>query len=227
VIYNGVDSDLFAPPGPDDKRRLRCVLQIPENCIVVAYVGRKQAVKGFLVFLKVMEALLPRYANLMALAVGPTPHEALRETEFAEIRALSNKLGRGGRYRELPALPHQRLANIYKVTDVVLAPTYFQGEQHPLAICEALSAGTVAIASDWAGIKETIRDGETGFLLRKPGDFGEALQVTGRVLHDLHGLTHMRTAARLHVLENFHWQRSANRLETLFFELALSHLGRG
>ena len=53
VLPNGVDTALFAPPGAEEKQRLRAAWRVPVEAVVVTLAGRKQEVKGFHVFLRV------------------------------------------------------------------------------------------------------------------------------------------------------------------------------
>ena len=60
VIPNGADTDLFAPADAATRNGLRIALGIPAENFVLAYVGRKQASKGFLTFLQTLQILAAR-----------------------------------------------------------------------------------------------------------------------------------------------------------------------
>jgi glycosyltransferase involved in cell wall biosynthesis len=49
--------------------------------------------------------------------------------------------------------------------DVLLLPTYYEGEGYPGAIIEAYSIGLPVIATSWKAIPEIVRDGKTGILI--------------------------------------------------------------
>lgn len=52
--------------------------------------------------------------------------------------------------------------------DVMVLPTTYRREAHPLSIIEAFAAGVPVIATRHASIPEMVRDGENGFLLSVP-----------------------------------------------------------
>ncbi|MBK3426568.1 glycosyltransferase, partial [Methylobacterium ajmalii] len=55
-------------------------------------------------------------------------------------------------------------------------------ETGPLTVYEALAAGIPAVASDWAGAGEKIRDGETGFVVAP--DVAALAEAFGRLKDD-------------------------------------------
>lgn len=51
--------------------------------------------------------------------------------------------------------------------DVLLMPTYYDGEGYPGTIIEAYSIGLPVITTKWQAIPEIVSEGETGFLIEK------------------------------------------------------------
>ena len=80
----------------------------------------------------------------------------------------------------------------------VLPSTAFEGL--PLCLLEAMSMKVPVVASDVAGTREIVRDGDTGRLVR-PGDAGALADTIWRTLHDREGATKMAERARDLVLD--------------------------
>lgn len=59
--------------------------------------------------------------------------------------------------------------------DVVVLPTYYEGEGYPGVIVEAYSLGMPVITTDWNAIPEIVEEGETGFLIIPKSD--KALEI--------------------------------------------------
>lgn len=57
--------------------------------------------------------------------------------------------------------------------DVLVLPTTYRREAHPLSIIEAFAAGVPVIASRHASIPSMVRDGDTGFLVSVPPSYNE------------------------------------------------------
>lgn len=220
VIHNGVDTGLFVPAADEEKAAARRVLGIPPDVAVISYVARKQEAKGFYAYLKLVHKLLDARAAVFALAVGPTPADAVRDPHRAEIDALLAALKARPGFLDLPALPHARLALVYQVTDLIVAPTVFNGEQHPLAIIEPMAAGCVTLTTRIAGIVETVEHERTGLLLDDPDDPAELLARVRAVLDNLPRLAPLRAAARADVVARFDWAVITSQIESLYHRVA-------
>jgi glycosyltransferase involved in cell wall biosynthesis len=65
--------------------------------------------------------------------------------------------------------------------DVLLLPTYHQGEGHPAVVLEAFAAGIPVIATDWLSLPEIVEHGVRGLLVpvRSPDRIREAIETLG------------------------------------------------
>lgn len=79
------------------------------------------------------------------------------------MRALAEELGVSGRIRFLG----QRMDVPRLLAEAQLAALITNWEGLPLSILEAMRAGLPVVASDVGGIAETIRDGQTGYLVER------------------------------------------------------------
>lgn len=220
VVPNGADTDRFSPADDATRRGLRLALQIPPANFVLAYVGRKQASKGFVCFLQTLQILHDQGLDVRGVCAGPTPPDTLREDGYAEREALRMHLVEQGLLKDLPALPHHQLVNVYRVADCLLFATRFKGEQHPLVLIEALATGCVVITSRLAGITETVTDRKHALLLDDATDAREAAALAADIAAHPASYQHMREAGRTLARTRYDWRNIAGRVESIYFSVA-------
>ncbi len=63
-------------------------------------------------------------------------------------------------------LDNERVIEVLSTYDVLLLPTFYEGEGYPGIIIESYSIGKPVIASDWKAIPEMVKDGATGLLVQ-------------------------------------------------------------
>jgi len=216
VLPNGVDTELFAPAGEEEKKKLRVAWHVPPEAVVVAFVGRKQEIKGFHVFLQTIERVLEKHKSLYVIAVGPEPEDSKRETTYGLRRDIGKKLQASGVYFDYPAVPHTELAKIFKMTDILLAPSL--SEPQGMVMLESMACGCVTISSNREGIKESVEHGRTGFLLDQPENPDEALAQLEDVIQRLGSLGALRQAAREVAVTRFDWNAVTAQLEKIYLE---------
>ncbi|MDX1934709.1 MAG: glycosyltransferase family 4 protein [Capsulimonadales bacterium] len=102
-----------------------------------------------------------------------------------------------------------RLRDAYRNASVFAFAPYL--EPFGLVVLEAMASGLPVVALREAGPRETIRDGETGFLTdARPEVFGRALL---HLLDDGERAAAMRQAARQDMIDRWTWNRSVGELE--------------
>lgn len=215
VVHNGADTDRFAPAAPAELERLRALLGF-EGKRVIAYVGRKQENKGYFTFLESLELLADSREDVRGIAAGAFPDTAARDPAYADVLQRVHRLTARGILIDLPALPHASLPRVFQVADVLLFPTRFSGEQHPLVLIEALSAGCVVITAPIAGIRETVGD-DTAMLLENVTSSRALAEATQDVLDHPDRYTAMRRRARELAVSRFDWREQAVQLERIYF----------
>ena len=213
VVRNGVDTCLFQPLGETQRSETRHELGLPPIGSVLAFFGRKQTEKGFDVFLKVAEALLSEDPDLLVLSVGPEA-AAMTDADYRELLTLRKKLALTGRFYDWPPLPQAALGKALGVVDVTLLPS--KVEPQGMAMLESLASGCVTISTNVGGIRESISDGFTGFLLDEPEDVRAALTCVKFALANLPRLVPLRAKARESACSRFDWAYSARLLEGIY-----------
>ena len=135
---------------------MRAALGIPEDAMVVGYLGRLAEEKNLRFLADAMARFLLETPAAYALVVGEGP---MREG----MQAIFAAAGVADRVRFTGALQSLLLASAYKAMDVfAFAST---SETQGLVLAEAMAAGTPVVALDAPGAREIIQDRVNGRLL--------------------------------------------------------------
>jgi glycosyltransferase involved in cell wall biosynthesis len=114
-------------------------------------------------------------------------------------------------------VPRQNLVDQYYDADIFVFPPIWE-EGFGIPPIEAMAAGTPVIGTRSGGIVETVKDGETGFLVEKNDPRALAQQIL-RLLKEDDLREQMGRAARHRVFSNFTWDRIAGCLESKYLNL--------
>jgi len=156
VIYNGIDTEQYAPdPATDVMTRLGVDPTRPS----VVYVGRITRQKGLPYLLRAARRL-PADVQLVLLAGAPdTPEIA------AEVTALADDLRatRSGVIWVQEMLPKREVIQVLTHATLFVCPSIYE----PMGIVnlEAMACQTAVVATATGGIPEVVADRETGLLV--------------------------------------------------------------
>lgn len=215
VVYNGIDTDLYAPSsGKDVVERLGIDLDRPS----VVFVGRITRQKGLPYLMRACRDL-PAEAQIILLAGAPdTPEIAAEVAELA--RELREARDPRGVVWVQEMLPKQEVIQVLTHATVFVCPSIYE----PMGIVnlEAMACETAVVATATGGIPEVVADGETGLLVPidqlqdgtgtpvDPEKFVADLTATlTRVLNDPQLAERMGKAGRRRAVERFSWSRIA------------------
>ncbi|WP_285549313.1 glycogen synthase [Actinoplanes regularis] len=215
VVYNGIDTDLYAPDrGTDVVDRLGIDRDRPS----VVFVGRITRQKGLPYLIRACHDL-PADTQIILLAGAPdTPEIA------AEVSALADEL-RAARDPDgvvwvQEMLPKHEVIQVLTHATVFVCPSIYE----PMGIVnlEAMACETAVVATATGGIPEVVADGETGLLVPieqaddgtgtpvHPERFVADLAATlTRVLEDPGLAEELGRAGRRRAVEHFSWARIA------------------
>jgi glycosyltransferase involved in cell wall biosynthesis len=143
VVRNGIDCDRFAGPRP----------RLVEGGPILGAVGRFSEEKGHRHLLEAVALLRGRIPGLRLVLVG---YGALE----GELRSRAAGLGLDG---VVTFAGERDSADVLGGFDVFVQPSLY--ESQGLAILEAMAAGVPVIACDVGGVRDGVRDGETGLLV--------------------------------------------------------------
>lgn len=213
VIHRGVDTTVFDPGavGPQRLVRLAEEWRLPEDRPVVLLPGRLTRWKGQMVLIEALARLETK--DLSCVIVGSDQGRAGYRRELEQAVA---RLGLGA-VVHLVGDCHD-MAAAYMLADVVVNAST-EPEAFGRVIVEAQAMGRPVIATDHGAAQETVRDGETGWLV-PPGDAG-TLAETLSVALSLDAETRARVAdiAIPHARETFSTASMCARTLALYEEV--------
>ena len=189
VIYPGIDTVLYTPR--DDTRA---------PTPVFAYLGRLKKYKGVHLVIRAFAAMHHPTAMLEIAGAGDYR---------SALERLAASLDLGARIRFLGRIDEtEKLALLRRAWALVFASPK---EGWGITNLEAAASGTPVVASNSPGIRESVSDGETGFLVPH-GDIQAMAAAMSQLAHDPALVTRLGIQAR-GFAETFTWQRAAEETE--------------
>ena len=178
AVHNGIPDvppSLRADPG-----------RFPVRLVMVA---RFEPQKDHVTLLKAMAGLHQQPWELDLIGNGPL---------MKEMESLASTLGIAERVRFLGQ--RMDVGEILAQSQVSLLVTNWEG--FPLSILESMRAGLPVVASGVGGIAESVRDGETGYLVAR-GSVEELRQRVGLLLNDARLRSRLGASGRSYYEQHF------------------------
>lgn len=193
------ESDIFAYPSVNPLRYRP--LKKKQNYIFT--VSRLDKQKNIDLLIKAFVLLPPKILVRFSLFIGGEGTERQNLEVLAENLSVKEKVHFLGRISE------EMLPKFYAEAKIAI----FLGENEPFGIIpvEAMSCGTPVVALNGGGVVESVIDGETGILLSEKDDQKLAKAIS-LLLNNKPKLKLMSQNARKHVLQNFSWDKTANKI---------------
>jgi glycosyltransferase involved in cell wall biosynthesis len=180
IIPNFVQTGLFTP-GPDEKRaRGR-----------ICFVGRLHRQKNPSLLIDSVRGM---DVELLIVGEGPLRDKLKQQAQKEGVRA-----------EFLGMVPNVQLPMVLNSCGIFVMPSLYEG--HPKALLEAMSCGMAVVGTKVPGIRELIRDRETG-LLCEP-EASHLREAFKELLSDRNLRTKLGRAARQFIIENFELDRVA------------------
>jgi glycosyltransferase involved in cell wall biosynthesis len=209
VVPLGLDLDRLARLDPSSPN-LRRQFGIPEQALVIGYVGRFVAIKDLATLVGAFARVAAERPDAVLLLVGDGP---VRPEIEALVAALSLQ-----RQVQLPGWI-DNLAPLYATIDICALSSLNEGT--PVALIEAMAAGRAVVATRVGGVADVVEAGCTGLLVppRSPEILGDALL---RLAGDPEKRLQIGRAGREAVVGRFSPERLVDDIEKLYTS-ALAH----
>jgi glycosyltransferase involved in cell wall biosynthesis len=169
TIYNGVDTERFAPC---DGLAIRNELGIPPSSPVVGILAALRPEKNHELFLAGAAAIQDKLPEAHFLIIGDGPQRSTIE-QLAASLGIAQRTHLLGSRSDVPAL--------LGAIDVLALTSH--NEASPVSILEALSCGVPVVAVEVGSVPETVEPGQTG-LLFAAGDLDGYIAATLQLLED-------------------------------------------
>jgi glycosyltransferase involved in cell wall biosynthesis len=200
VIPNGIDLDVYTP-GEVEKSATPTLL----------YMGRLKKYKGVDLCIRAVGRLRDEGVHVDFRVAGKGDDEG-------RLRALVDRLGVGDRVHFLGFVSDAAKLELLRTSWIHLLTSPKEG--WGIANLEAAACGTPTVASDAPGLRESVRHGETGFLV--PHGDVPALAARIRALVEDAAVRERLASSAIRFASRFSWDRSAERWESLLQPLVLA-----
>jgi glycosyltransferase involved in cell wall biosynthesis len=208
VIYNGVDTSVYAPGPPDED--LRRELGLPAGLPVVGIVANLNTYKGHGEVVEAAAALRVEGKRLALLFVGRDGNAAEALRQQVERLKLENVVFAG---------PRGDVPRMLRLMDVFVSASHEEGFSN--SILEAMSAGRAIVTTSVGGSVEQIANGATGLVVPPRSPVALAAAV-GRLLGDPALREQLGSAAREEAIARFGMERVFEETAALYERLLAS-----
>ncbi|MFC1640040.1 glycosyltransferase family 4 protein [Gemmatimonadota bacterium] len=197
VVFPGVDTDWLTPENTTPRAKIPTFL----------YVGRLKRYKGIDILLNAMAALRRNGIEAVLKIVG-------RGDDLARLEGMTNRQNLGKTVEFLGFVDEEEKRTLLRQAWAVVFPSAKEG--WGIVNVEAAACGTLAIASDSPGLRESVRDGQTGILVPH-GDYEALAEALEKVVSEPGLVERLGSGARLFA-ETLSWDRAAELTEAHLLE---------
>jgi glycosyltransferase involved in cell wall biosynthesis len=210
IIPNGIDLSEYAelPPKGSFKKKFN----IPENRKIILYLGRIHKIKGIDVLVKAYAHLKNEMKVNDTVLVVTGPDDGF----LNEVKSLAYNLGIADSVLFTGPLYGRDKLEAFVDTEIYVLPSRY--EIFGMTVLEAYACGKPIVASKVGGLKDLVKDGETG-LLFEPGNV-EQLTKSILILLNINDIAkEMGLKGKNFVIENFTIQKVVEILEKVYEEV--------
>ncbi len=187
IIHNAVDHAIYTPGDAAEK--------VPGRII---YLGRVKRYKGIDIIFRSLVGVRAEIPEAHLVVVGGGD-------DRARLEAIRDSLGLGGAVTFTGMVSTEEKIDQLRKAEVMVTPSPKEG--WGVTTIEANACGTPVIASNVPGLRDAVRDGETG-LLFPFGDEERLTELLGAMLRD-RPLRERLTEGALEWAGRFTWEHSA------------------
>lgn len=202
-----------------DKTRARLTLGLPPDEPLILQLGRMVPRKGVDTVVRSFASLQKRLSQKVRLLIvggeADMPDPDLTP-EIGRLQAIAEELGVASQITFVGRKGREILKYYYSAADVFVTTPWY--EPFGITPVEAMACGTPVVGSEVGGIKFTVKEGETGYLV--PPNDPEFL--ADRLLHLLENpqlISLFGRQATRHSLEHFTWQKVTSAVAALYEEV--------
>jgi D-inositol-3-phosphate glycosyltransferase len=200
---------------PLDRLLARMVLKLDPSQKLVLQLGRMVPRKGIDTVIKAVARVRNKGMNIRLLIVGGETEEMDDEKnpEISRLKAIAYSEGAGEAVVFTGRKTRDVLRYYYAAADLFITTPWY--EPFGITPLEAMACGTPVIGSNVGGIKYSVEDGKTGFLV-PPRDEVSLSEKILESLSDSSSLQRMRDNAIARANAMFKWSHVAQSVSSLY-----------
>lgn len=201
VVGNGVDTDLFSPRLASAELRNQCVRG---GDFVIGFIGSFFSFEGLPLLLRSFAKVRSKYPGARLVLVGDGEDRPILDQLLIELD-LEDSVWLVGR------VPHDRVLDFYAAMDVLVYPrrrSTLTEMISPLKPLEPMAMGRCVLGSDVGGIRELVRDGDTGLLFEADSEAALVERLLTLASRNVDAVA-LGDRARVHVTTHRQWKHMA------------------
>jgi D-inositol-3-phosphate glycosyltransferase len=209
---------------PGDKRRARQRLGLPVDDFIALQLGRMVPRKGIANVIAAMARLpadLP--AQLIVVGGGTTKPDEKATPEIGRLRGIARELGIEDKVTFVGRRERHELRDWYIAADVFVTTPWY--EPFGITPLEAMACATPVIGSAVGGIKHTVVDGVTGYLVPAEDPKALAARLLDLQANPSLGAAMGRAGVR-RVRSLFTWEKITTQILDVYTELQQSRYAK-
>jgi glycosyltransferase involved in cell wall biosynthesis len=201
LIYNGIDVDRFATKNQGPPLNINLG---QDHGPVIGIVARLSDIKGHVYLIRAMKHVLDKIPKALLLIVG---EGRMKE----ELVNLSQSLGIEKNILFIPKVYDTR--KVLSLMDIFVMPSLKEGLG--LGLMEAMAWGLAVVASDIGGIKDLVKDGHTGLLVKPRDPIGISNALLD-LINNKQKACALGNSARNFIRQNFSLEKMVQETEELY-----------
>ncbi|MDD2696138.1 MAG: glycosyltransferase [Anaerolineales bacterium] len=210
VVPLGVEVVRFASLTPAEVAPLRNRLGIPQEALILLFVGRLRHYKGVDILLQALTMM--ETTHLVIVGEGPMK---------AEWETLSARLGLQPRVSFADEVGDELLPRYYALADIFVLPATSRAEAFGTVILEAMAAGKPVISTEvGTGTSWVNQDGVTGLVV-PPRDAEALARAIDRLHRDPETRRKMGVRAHKRAVDEFSQERMIAQVEAIYHEVLM------
>ncbi len=201
-------------------------LKIGPTTTVLLCLGRMARSKGYHHAIKILHTLNTlRNERVVLVILGGSENQiGLEEKNYGRfLRDLTAQLGLEAQVYFHPAVPHERVGDIYAMADLFLMTS--EREPFGLTTVEAMACGTPVVAHLLGGSSSLITNNETGFLSDMQ-DYSQTAGLIHSILKKPEQMKRVATAAAELMHAEFGWGSKAAAFLQVYKSVVLNNFKR-
>lgn len=203
LVPNGVDTDFFQPKS--DKIMAQQQFSLGEGPCVL-FVGNLIPRKGLPYLIEAAKQIIRKHPKTTFAIAGEGPLRDRLINSVQKQKIASN-------FKFLGKIEEKLLPSLYRASDVFVLPSLQEGQG--IVLLEAQASSVPVVAFETGGVKEALRNGETGILVN-PKDNIALAEAVIKILDDNVLREKMGSNGRKFVVENFTWDICAQKMLDIF-----------
>ena len=205
LIHGGIDLDAFQLLPPAEVQRLKQEFGM-ENRRVLLSVGHLGPIKGHQVTIQALPLVLERFPDIICVIAGDGAPE-----DYEYLNGMIEDLGLSGHVKLLGQV--HNVIEWLNICDLFVQPSLEEG--FGLVFVEAGACKKPVVSTAVGGIKDIVKDKETGLLV-KPGDVNGLAEAINTLLADPQKASDFGEAAFKHVHDSFSLNNMSDKYDKLF-----------